>query len=111
MHNMAKLSKEATTFRRVFESILRYFDQYNLWPSRKGLALPVLLEMQLQLYEESVASNPSNAPYVPNSSNSGKICNSCFLIPFMHHFLLFKVQEKNICLFFLFFFILMLSVL
>lgn len=92
MHNMAKLSKEATTFRRVFESILRYFDQCDLWPSRKGLALPVLLEMQLQLYEESVASNPSNSPYVPNSSNSGKIRYSCFLNPLMHHFLCAKVK-------------------
>ncbi|KAJ3696274.1 hypothetical protein LUZ60_001651 [Juncus effusus] len=49
VHNMAKLAKEATTFRRVFESILKYLDNSNSWPSQNGLALPLLLDMQLQL--------------------------------------------------------------
>ncbi|XP_051138903.1 protein SEMI-ROLLED LEAF 2-like [Andrographis paniculata] len=44
LHNMAKLGKEATTMRRVLESLFRYFDTENLW---NGIALPVLRDMQL----------------------------------------------------------------
>ncbi|KAI9116280.1 hypothetical protein K1719_012447 [Acacia pycnantha] len=47
LQNMAKLAKEATTVRRVLESLFRYFDNANLWSPQHGLALPVLLEMQL----------------------------------------------------------------
>lgn len=47
LHNMAKLAKEATTVRRVLESLFRYFDSANLWSPQHGLALPVLLEMQM----------------------------------------------------------------
>ncbi|XP_042398166.1 protein SEMI-ROLLED LEAF 2-like isoform X1 [Zingiber officinale] len=46
LHNMARLAKEATTVRRVLESLFRYFDDNNLWSPDKGLALCVLLEMQ-----------------------------------------------------------------
>ncbi|XP_042513279.1 protein SEMI-ROLLED LEAF 2-like isoform X2 [Macadamia integrifolia] len=52
LHNMAKLAKEATTIRRVFESLFRYFDSGNLWSPDNGLALNVLLDMQ-QLVENS----------------------------------------------------------
>ncbi|KAJ4816101.1 ARM repeat superfamily protein [Rhynchospora pubera] len=98
VHNMAKLSKEATTFRRVFESILRYFDRCNFWPSHKGLALPVLLEMQLQLYEESVASNPTNPPYVPNSSNSMQSTHLMIsmLIKHLEHKAILKQPEMQL---------------
>eukprot|EP00268_Persea_americana_P062160 TRINITY_DN7946_c0_g2_i8.p1 TRINITY_DN7946_c0_g2~~TRINITY_DN7946_c0_g2_i8.p1 ORF type:complete len:950 (-),score=163.31 TRINITY_DN7946_c0_g2_i8:405-3254(-) len=47
IHNMAKLAKEATTVRRVLESLFRYFDSGNLWSAQHGLALAVLLDMQL----------------------------------------------------------------
>lgn len=47
VHNMAKLAKEATTVRRVLESMYRYFDSGNLWSPQHGLALAVLLDMQL----------------------------------------------------------------
>lgn len=47
LHNMAKIGKEATTMRRVLESLFRYFDNGNLWPSEHGLAFHVLKEMQL----------------------------------------------------------------
>ncbi|KAL6981192.1 hypothetical protein U1Q18_022823 [Sarracenia purpurea var. burkii] len=47
LHNMAKLAKEATTIRRVLESLFRYFDNGNLWSPEYGLALSVLLDMQL----------------------------------------------------------------
>lgn len=47
LHNMAQLGKEATTMRRVLESLFRYFDNGNLWPVEQGIALPVLKEMQL----------------------------------------------------------------
>ena len=44
--NMAKLGKEATTMRRVLESLFRYFDNGNLWNAKEGIAFPVLKEMQ-----------------------------------------------------------------
>ncbi|XP_065620709.1 protein SEMI-ROLLED LEAF 2 isoform X2 [Quercus suber] len=44
--NMAKLAKEATTVRRVLESLFRYFDNCNLWSLEHGVALSVLLDMQ-----------------------------------------------------------------
>ncbi|XVF38077.1 hypothetical protein REPUB_Repub20aG0066700 [Reevesia pubescens] len=47
LHNMAKLAKEATTTRRVLESLFRYFDNENLWSLQSGLAFPVLKDMQL----------------------------------------------------------------
>ncbi|CAA2988358.1 EFR3 homolog B [Olea europaea subsp. europaea] len=47
LHNMAKLGKEATTMRRVLESLFRYFDNGNLWSVERGIAFPVLKEMQL----------------------------------------------------------------
>ncbi|KAJ9158809.1 hypothetical protein P3X46_024355 [Hevea brasiliensis] len=45
--NMAQLAKEATTVRRVLESLFRYFDDGDLWSPQYGLALSVLLDMQL----------------------------------------------------------------
>jgi len=47
VHNMANLAKEATTVRRVLESLFRYFDGNNSWSPQYGLALCVLLDMQL----------------------------------------------------------------
>ncbi|KAK6149156.1 hypothetical protein DH2020_016681 [Rehmannia glutinosa] len=47
LHNMAKLGKEATTMRRVLESLFRYFDNGNLWTAKHGIAFPVLKDMQL----------------------------------------------------------------
>ncbi|XP_020519732.1 uncharacterized protein LOC18428932 isoform X2 [Amborella trichopoda] len=46
LHNMAKLAKEATTVRRVLESLFRYFDNGNHWSPEHGLAVSVLLDMQ-----------------------------------------------------------------
>lgn len=46
LHNMARLAKEATTVRRVLESLFRYFDSSDMWSHEQSLALPVLLEMQ-----------------------------------------------------------------
>lgn len=47
LHNIAKLAKEATTVRRVLESLFRYFDSENLWSPLHGLAISVLMDMQL----------------------------------------------------------------
>lgn len=44
---MAQLAKEATTVRRVLESLFRYFDDGELWSPQYGLALSVLMDMQL----------------------------------------------------------------
>ncbi|XP_041997859.1 protein SEMI-ROLLED LEAF 2-like [Salvia splendens] len=52
LHNMATLGKEATTMRRVMESLFRYFDNGNMWPIKDGIALPVLKDVQL-LMEDS----------------------------------------------------------
>ncbi|KAI3678057.1 hypothetical protein L6452_37336 [Arctium lappa] len=46
LHNMAKLATEATTMRRILESLFRYFDNENLWPVSRGVAFPVLKDMQ-----------------------------------------------------------------
>ncbi|GAA0148352.1 hypothetical protein LIER_07820 [Lithospermum erythrorhizon] len=51
LHNMAKLGKESSTMRRVFESLFRYFDNGNLWLVDEGIALPVLMYMQLVMDE------------------------------------------------------------
>ncbi|BFG38111.1 hypothetical protein CerSpe_243850 [Prunus speciosa] len=47
LQNMAKLAKEATTIRRVLESVFHYFDNGNLWSPEHGLAFPVLKDIQL----------------------------------------------------------------
>ncbi|KAK6289723.1 hypothetical protein POUND7_001264 [Theobroma cacao] len=47
LHNMANLAKEATTTRRVLESLFRYFDKENLWSLQNGLAFSVLKDIQL----------------------------------------------------------------
>ena len=46
LHNMAKLATEATTMRRILESLFRYFDNEDLWPVSRGVAFPVLKDMQ-----------------------------------------------------------------
>lgn len=46
LNNMAKLAKEATTMRRILESLFRYFDDNKLWSGADGLALPVLKDLQ-----------------------------------------------------------------
>lgn len=43
---MAKLGTEATTTRRVLESLFRYFDNGNLWSPKHGVACPVIRDMQ-----------------------------------------------------------------
>ncbi|GFP87741.1 protein efr3 homolog [Phtheirospermum japonicum] len=47
LHNMANLGKEATTMRRVLESLFRYLDNGNQWSAEDGIAFPVLKEMQI----------------------------------------------------------------
>ena len=42
LHNMAMLAKEATTDRRVLESLFRFFDNEELWSIQHGIALCVL---------------------------------------------------------------------
>ncbi|XP_042019901.1 protein SEMI-ROLLED LEAF 2-like [Salvia splendens] len=51
LQSMANLGKEATTVRRVLESLFRYFDSGNLWPVQGGIAFPVLKDMQLLMDE------------------------------------------------------------
>ncbi|KAH6828761.1 hypothetical protein C2S53_018638 [Perilla frutescens var. hirtella] len=51
LQNMANLGKEATTMRRVLESLFRYFDSGNLWPVQNGIAFPVLKDMQFLMDE------------------------------------------------------------
>lgn len=46
LHNMAKLAKEATTMRRILESLFRYFDNGDLWSTKHGIAAPVLKDLQ-----------------------------------------------------------------
>lgn len=51
---MAKLATEATTMRRILESLFRYFDNENLWPDAHGFALPVLKDMQLLMDDSGI---------------------------------------------------------
>ncbi|KAK9057715.1 hypothetical protein SSX86_022551 [Deinandra increscens subsp. villosa] len=51
LQNMANLGKEATTMRRVLESLFRNFDSENLWPFPQGVAYPVLKDMQIIMDE------------------------------------------------------------
>ncbi|KAI3682379.1 hypothetical protein L1987_82319 [Smallanthus sonchifolius] len=51
LHNMANLGKEATTMRRVLESLFRNFDSENLWAFSQGVAYPVLKDMQIIMDE------------------------------------------------------------
>lgn len=44
---MGYLAKEATTVRRVLESLFRFFDNEELWSIQHGVALSVLQDMQL----------------------------------------------------------------
>ncbi|KAK4364378.1 hypothetical protein RND71_015736 [Anisodus tanguticus] len=46
LHNMARLAKEATTVKRVLESLFHYFDNASLWSAHHGVALSILLDMQ-----------------------------------------------------------------
>ncbi|ONK72473.1 uncharacterized protein A4U43_C04F19800 [Asparagus officinalis] len=47
LRNMAKLAKEATTMRRVFEPLFRNFDNGNFWSPEKEIAYAILSEMQV----------------------------------------------------------------
>ena len=62
LHNMAKLATEATTMRRILESLFRYFDNENLWPVSRGVAFPVLKDMQTIIDESG--TNDSRGPFI-----------------------------------------------
>ncbi|XP_023640746.1 uncharacterized protein LOC17889595 isoform X2 [Capsella rubella] len=46
LYNMAKLGEEATTMRRILESVFRYFDEGYLWSKENSIAFPVLRDLQ-----------------------------------------------------------------
>ncbi|CAH8354819.1 unnamed protein product [Eruca vesicaria subsp. sativa] len=46
LHNMAKLGEDATTMRRILESLFRYFDEGHLWSTENSIAFPVLRDLQ-----------------------------------------------------------------
>ncbi|XP_019082321.1 PREDICTED: uncharacterized protein LOC104699388 isoform X1 [Camelina sativa] len=46
LRNMAKLGEEATTMRRILESLFRYFDEGCLWSTENSVAFPVLRDLQ-----------------------------------------------------------------
>lgn len=66
---MAKLAKEATTIRRVLESLFRYFDNGNLWSAEHGLALPVLKDMQVLMEDSGKDGNDSLFSLYQNHSS------------------------------------------
>lgn len=51
---MAKLAKEATTMRRILESLFRYFDESSHWSNADGLALPVLKDLQFLMDDSGI---------------------------------------------------------
>nr|CAB3451263.1 unnamed protein product [Digitaria exilis] len=54
LHNLARISREGTTVRRVLEAIFRYFDNNSLWSPSKGFALCVLLDMQIVMDKSGI---------------------------------------------------------
>lgn len=54
LNNMAKLATEATTMRRILESLFCYFDNGNLWSDAHGLALPVLKDLQFLMDDSGI---------------------------------------------------------
>ena len=58
VHNMANLAKEATTLRRVLDSLFRYFDSYNQWSPSHGLALPIMLDILSLMEKDGIVSCP-----------------------------------------------------
>ncbi|KAL0861927.1 hypothetical protein Bca101_041045 [Brassica carinata] len=46
LRNMAKLGEDATTMRRILESLFRYFDEGHLWSTENSIAFPLLRDLQ-----------------------------------------------------------------
>lgn len=61
--NMARLSKEATTVRRILEPLFHTFDAENYWCPEKGVACSVLQYLQ-SLLEESDVSTPGESSHL-----------------------------------------------
>lgn len=57
LRNMALLTKEATSVRRVLEPLFHSFDTENYWASEKGLACSVLMHLQCLLEESGENSH------------------------------------------------------
>lgn len=57
LRNMALLTKEATSVRRVLEPLFHSFDTENYWDSEKGLAYSVLMHLQCLLEESGENSH------------------------------------------------------
>ncbi|CAN4119820.1 unnamed protein product [Withania somnifera] len=57
LRNMALLTKEATSVRRVLEPLFHSFDTENYWSSEKGLACSVLMHLQCLLEESGENSH------------------------------------------------------
>lgn len=70
LHNMAKLAKEATTMRRILESLFRYFDTGNLWSTENGIAAPVLKDLQFLM-------DKSGALFLPTLVLAFTYSNTC----------------------------------
>ncbi|KAJ0095207.1 hypothetical protein Patl1_17172 [Pistacia atlantica] len=76
LRNMAKLAKDATTVRPVFESLFRYFDNGDHWSLQHGLALPVLLEMQFLIEKYEIVNVASSLVRRTRIEPSGPIANA-----------------------------------
>ncbi|XP_062221797.1 protein SEMI-ROLLED LEAF 2-like isoform X2 [Phragmites australis] len=74
LHNLARISREATTVRRVLEAIFRYFDTNNLWSPSKGLALCVLLDIQIVMEKSGSGDN-----MVKWNDRYGKAVDECLV--------------------------------
>lgn len=95
---MAKLAKEATTTRRVLESLFRYFDNGNLWSADHGLAFPVLKDIQV-LMESSINEGKYSSTLVLirplwKKLKESKLQKSHIIdVTFPRHFLLFSINN------------------
>ncbi|XP_039045638.1 protein SEMI-ROLLED LEAF 2-like isoform X2 [Hibiscus syriacus] len=57
LRNIARLAKEATTIRRVLEPLFHNFDAENHWSQEKGVALSLLMYLQLVMEETGQMSD------------------------------------------------------
>ncbi|XP_039054751.1 protein SEMI-ROLLED LEAF 2-like isoform X2 [Hibiscus syriacus] len=57
LRNIARLAKEATTIRRVLEPLFHNFDAENHWSQEKGVALSLLMYLQLLMEETGQKSD------------------------------------------------------
>lgn len=77
LHNMAKLGEEATTMRRILESLFRYFDEGCLWSTENSIAFPVLRDLQFLMEISGMKLSIVYIQSFPHDQCSEIVLQSC----------------------------------